>query len=1033
MLAVRRPVTTIMVLLSVIVVGAIAISRMPLAFLPEVDAPFIGIRIQYPNSNPSQVEREIVKPVEELLATLPSVKKLRSTATADSAEFQMEFDWGLDLDIVRMLVSEKMDQIRPSLPQGIGEIFIFSFNTSDIPVIEARIAAQGVDLSQNYDLIEARVLNRLRRVPGVARVDLNGVAPPEIYIDLLLDRVKAHNVDLGALIGRLQGASSNMVLGQVDQDGMRYSVRAVGAFDSVDSIRDMVIDQRGLRISDIAEVSYVEPPLQFGRRLDGQYAVALNVFKESTANTVDVVRAAMKVINEDIASDPLLKGIKLFTWQDQADQIVGGIEGLLQSGLIGGLLAIAVLYFFLRRLSSTLIVSLSIPFSIIAACGVMYFAGRSLNILSMMGLMLGVGMLVDNAIVVLESIDRRQREEPDARKAAMGGAGSVAMAVIASTVTSLIVFLPLIVGGKSELTVWLGEVGIAISLALICSLFASLTMIPLMSAHFLKRRQPKPNRFILALEERYVRMLRWTLHHRVWTFVGILVLLALTVAPFALKFVEAGMFTATVNERIRLAYDFKDFAYKSDAERAVDTIEGFLTENREELLVGGIYSYYAENDAATWITLARKGMSDNEVKDLRKKIRERLPEIPGVRVFFNEDPEEGGSSRRFAVKFFGQDSGVLQGLAEEAERRLDTLEGIEDLNAGLNRGRNEIQVVIDRPKAAQLGFTAQDLSDIFRFSLGGVRLSRFNSGNKEVETWLALREEDRENLEDLKNLEIRTRDGRAVLLGDVASFEIIRKANAIRREHRKVRVAVTGSYEGESWDERRKEIASMMDAFEMPAGYSWSWDDRILEQDSQGKEMQINYLLALVLVYIVMASLFESLSQPFAILFSIPFAIPGAIWLLAATRTPFNLMAQIGLLILMGIVVNNGIVLLDHMNQLRRQGLSREEAVLQAGRDRLRAILMTAATTITGLIPLAIGGSSMGGLFYFPLARTVMGGLLSSTFLTLIILPYIDMGVEGAASWLRRVWRRSSAGSASTVSLPAGEAGDTPAPTAWAP
>jgi hydrophobic/amphiphilic exporter-1 (mainly G- bacteria), HAE1 family len=1024
-LAVRRPVTTIMVLLSVIVVGAIAISRMPLAFLPEVDAPFIGIRIQYPNSNPSQVEREIVKPVEELLATLPSVKKLRSTASADSAEFQMEFDWGLDLDIVRMLVSEKMDQIRPSLPQGIGEIFIYSFNTSDIPVIEARIAAQGVDLSQNYDLIEARVLNRLRRVPGVARVDLNGVAPPEIYIDLLLDKVKAHNIDLGALIGMLQGASSNMVLGQVDQDGMRYSVRAVGAFDSVDSIRDMVIDQRGLRISDIAEVSYVEPPLEFGRRLDGQYAVALNVFKESTANTVDVVRAAMKVINEDIASDPLLKGIKLFTWQDQADQIVGGIEGLLQSGLIGGLLAIAVLYFFLRRLTSTLIVSLSIPFSIIAACGVMYFAGRSLNILSMMGLMLGVGMLVDNAIVVLESIDRRQREEPDARKAAMDGAGSVAMAVIASTITSLIVFLPLIVGGKSELTVWLGEVGIAISLALVCSLFASLTMIPLMSAHFLRRRQPKPNRILIALEERYVRVLRWTLHHRVWTFVGIVALLALTVAPFALKLVEAGMFTATVNERIRLAYDFKDFAYKSDAERAVDTIEGFLTENREELLVGGIYSYYAENDAATWITLARKGMSDGEVKDLRKKIRDQLPEIPGVRVFFNEDPEEGGSSRRFAVKFFGQDSGVLQGLAEEAERRLDTLEGIEDLNTGLTRGRNEIQVVIDRPKAAQLGFTAQDLSDIFRFSLGGVRLSRFNSGNKEVETWLALREEDRENLADLQNLEIRTREGRAVLLGDVASFEIIRKANAIRREHRKVRVAVTGSYEGENWDQRRKEIASMMDAFEMPAGYSWSWDDRILEQDSQGKEMQINYLLALALVYIVMASLFESLSQPFAILFSIPFAIPGAIWMLAATRTPFNLMAQIGLLILMGIVVNNGIVLLDHMNQLRRQGLSREQAVLQAGRDRLRPILMTAATTITGLIPLAIGGSSMGGLFYFPLARTVMGGLLSSTLLTLIVLPYIDMGVEGAASWLRRVWRRSAGVG---PAIPLGSAQDEEAP-----
>lgn len=1006
-LSVRRPVTMIMLLVSVMVIGGIGLSRLPLALLPEIDAPFIGIEIPYPNSNPWQVEREIVKPVEELLATLPHVKKLSSRATADSAGFQMEFDWGLDLDVVRMQVSEKMDQIRPSLPEGIGEILIFSFNTNDIPVIEARIATEGIDLSKNYDLLEARVLNRLRRVPGVARVDLNGVAPPEINVDLILDKVKEHNVDVGALAAKLQGASSNLVLGQVNEGGMRYSVRAVGAFESVDSIRNLVIDERGLRLSDIAEITYEEPVIEFGRHLDGDAAVALNVFKESTANTVEVVRAAMKVIREDIGSDPMLNGIKLFTWDDQADQIENGIQGLTSSGMVGGALAVLVLYFFLRRFASTLIVSLSIPFSIIAASGVMYFMGMSLNVLSMMGLMLGVGMLVDNAIVVLEAVDRRQRTEPDVRKAAIGGAGSVAVAVTASTATSLIVFLPLIVGGKTQLTVWLGEVGVAISLALLCSLFASLTMIPLMSAHFLRKRDPKPHRIMQALEERYVRILAWTLRHRVKTFFIIVAVAGLTVIPFAAKWVEAGMFTAAQNKRIRLAYEFHDFSYLSDSERAVTTVEKFLNDNREEFMVAGLYSYFEENEASTWITLTNPNMDDDEVKDLRKKIREKLPELPGVRVFFDEDPEEGGSTRRFAVKFFGQDSGVLQGLAEEAERRLDTLEGIEDLDTGVARGRQEIQVVIDRDKAARLGLTAADLSDIFSFSLGGMRLRRFNAGNKEVETWLALRDEDRENLEDLRNLRIRARAGQEVLLGDVASFQMIRKANTIQRENRKVRAAVRGSYEGEQWDERRKEIEGLMNAFELPPGYSWSWDDRILEQDSQNKEMGINYLLALLLVYLVMASLFESLTQPFSILFSIPFALPGTIWFLAATGTPLNLMSQIGLLILMGVVVNNGIVLLDHMNQLRKGGMGREESILQAGRDRLRAILMTASTTVIGLLPLALGGDMVGGLFYFPLARTVMGGLLSSTLLTLIVLPYIDLGVEGAARWFGRLWRGS--------------------------
>lgn len=998
----------LMLLLSVVVLGGIALTRLPLAFLPEVDAPFIGIRIPYPNSNPSQIEREIVKPVEEVLATLPNVKRMRSSASADSAEFFLNFTWGQEIDIIRMEVSEKIDQVRPSLPADIGQPLIFAFNTNDIPVVEARIAAQGVDLSQNYELLEARVVNRLRRVPGVARVDLNGVSPREIYIDLDLAAIKSHAVDVGALIRLLQASSSNLVLGQVDDRGMRYSVRAVGQFKDVDALRNLVINQQGLRLGDIAEIQYQEPPLEFGRHLDGKYAIALEVFKESTANTVDVVRAVMRVIEEDIAADPLLNGISVFTWDDQAEQITDGINGLRQAGLTGGGLAVLVLYFFLRRLRATLIVSLSIPFSILAACGVMYFSGMTLNVLSMMGLMLGVGMLIDNAIVVLESIDRAQRDDPDRRQAALTGAKAVGVAVAASTMTSLIVFLPLIVGSESELTVWLGEVGKTISLALVCSLFASLTMIPLVSAHFLKRGTPKPNRTVEWLEERYVRGLGWTLRHRLATFFIMLGIVALTIVPFAFNLVESSPFAAQRNTRLWVGYEFLEYTYKSEAETTVTQVENFLWANREEFMVKGLYSFFSDNDASTWITLSRDDLNDRDMKELRKKIREAMPEIPGVKVRFDDDAEEGGNSQRFAVKFFGQDSEVLAELAVEAQRRLETIPGVVEVDSGEKDARQEIQVSIDRARAASLGLTADDVSQVFRFTLGGTRLNRFNAGNREVETWLALEPEDRTNLDDLRALRIAVVGGREVLLTDIADFQIVRRAESIRRENRKVRSMVQATYEGEDWEKGREEVTALMDAFNMPAGYSWSWDDRVLEQDTQGKEMLINFLLALALVYIVMASLFESLSQPFAILFSIPFALPGAFWMLAATRTPFNLMSQIGLLILMGIVVNNGIVLLDHMNQLRREGLSRDEAVLRAGRDRLRAILMTALTTIVGLMPLAIGGSGVGGLFYFPLARTVMGGLISSTFLTLLILPWVDLHVERLADWAGRVWRKAS-------------------------
>ena len=1008
-LAVKRPITTAMLLISVLVLGSIALFRLPLAYLPEVDAPFIGVQIPMPNSNPMQIEKEIVKPVEEVLATLPAVKTLNAQADADQAQFFLEFDWGQEIDIVRMQVSEKMDQVEPELPDAIGEIIIFSFNTNDIPVVQARVSAKGVDLSESYELIEARILNRLRRVPGVARVTLDGVEPKEIDIELVLAKIRAHNVDVGALITQLQNASSNLVLGQIESGGLRFTARALGEFTSVEQIGNLQINQQGLRLKDIAELSYEEPPIPHGRHLDLEFAVGLEVFKESTANTVDVVREVMSVIQTEINNDPLLAGVNLFVWEDQGQEIVGGLTGLLKAGTIGALLAIFSLYFFLRRFDSTVIVSMSIPFSILAACGIMFFTGKTLNILSMMGLMLAVGMLVDNAVVVLESIDRTHRTIKDRKEAALRGAQGVSTAVAASTLTTLIVFLPLIIGARTDLTTWLKEIGITITIALACSLFSSLTLIPLMSAHFLGRKKPKPIKSIAWMEEKYAGALRWTLRHPAKTFVVLVLFLVVGFLPFFTGMVESAIFSGMVNERIFLRYEFADHTYKSEALEIVNQVEPFLWENKEKWEVASLYSFWQENRAETTMVLSRKNMSDEEVRELRKRIRDELPEIAGVKLFFEDEADTGGNTHFFAVKFFGQDSGVLEDLAKEASRRVETLAGVQDVRTSFRDSQREVRVKIDREKAKRHDLDAQDLADIFSFTLGAMRLPRFNTGDREVDTWLALRLEDRQNIEDIKNLQIGGGDGGIpVTLADIATFQIVPRPREIVRENRKVRVAVRATYEGDDWESTQEEVASLMDAFDMPPGYSWSWNDRIIEQQEQGSQMGVNFLLALVLVYLVMASLFESLSQPFAILFSILFAFPGAAWMLAATGTSFNLMAQIGMLILMGIVVNNGIVLLDHTNRLRLDGLSREEAILQAGRERLRPILMTAATTIIGLLPLAVRGPATSGIFYYPLARTVMGGLISSALVTLLVLPYVSVGVESVGNWFKRLWRVSS-------------------------
>ncbi|HSN57614.1 MAG TPA: efflux RND transporter permease subunit, partial [Candidatus Sulfomarinibacteraceae bacterium] len=536
------------------------------------------------------------------------------------------------------------------------------------------------------------------------------------------------------------------------------------------------------------------------------------------------------------------------------------------------------------------------------------------------------------------------------------GAGQVLMAVTASTATTLIVFLPLVVGAGTQLTTWLKEVGLTISIALGCSLFSSLTLIPLVSAHLLKVRANGRNRPVEWLEERYVRVLAWTLRHRVKTFFLLVASLAVGLLPFFAGWVESAMFSGTTNTRLYLAYEFDDFSYKSRSEAAVGEVEAYLEANAEAFMVDTVYSFYAENEAGTTITLSREDLDDDELKELRATIRDGLPEIPGVRLRFDEDAAEGGSTTYFAVKLFGQDTSTLYRLADEAARRLETMDGVEVVSRPRSSGRREVQVSLDRERLAELGRSAADVTEMLAFALGGVRLDRFNAGDREIITWLALRLEDRSRLDDLRQIPVADAGGRPVLLGDVASVEIVERPREIERENRKVRVAVRGTYDGDDWQGTMAAIEKMTTAFNLPAGYSWSWNDRIVEQASEDAEMGVNFLLALLLVYLVMASLFESLTRPFAILFAIPFALPGTAWLLAITGTPFNLMAQIGLLILMGIVVNNGIVLVDHMNYFRRQGLSAEESILRAGRDRLRPILMTAATTIIGLLPLAVGG-----------------------------------------------------------------------------
>ena len=988
-LSIKKPVTVFMGLICVLVLGLLSYRQLKLSFLPKVDFPMMFVQVIYPNQNPVILEKEVTRPLEEALSTIKGVKKIRSNTGADQVSVSMEFSWGMELDLIRLEVGLKLEEIKPQLPEGIRQISLFSFDSQDIPVVEARISAPGIDLSENYDLLERHIQQKIERIPGVAQVELGGILPKEVYIELLLDKINAHKVDVGNIITALAQDNINLASGKINANGLVFNVRSQGKIDTLETFENLVINDSGLRLKDVANVNYEEPPIGYRRHLDGGKALALTVFKESTANTVEVANAVNDIIKNEIANDPLLKGISLFVWQDQAKEITNGLDGLTRAGLYGALFAVLILFLFLRRLSATLIIATAIPISVIGAFIAMYAFGHTLNVLTMMGLMLAVGMLVDNAVVVLESIYAKSQEGLGAAQATVEGTREVIIALIAATSTTMIVFLSLAVSDNNEISVWLGAIGLTICMTLAMSLLVSTTVIPLFASKLLTRSKHKKRTTKMLLLVWYEKLLNFSLRHQVITGICLVALVFSAKVPFG----KLGQFKGTSykTSRLFLRYELHDFFFLSDAENVVDKVEAYLESQRKEWDIKSIYSYMEENLAQTTILFNNEHLPFEDYKAIRKEMRDGLPAVPGVSFVFEDDDNE--SSQSIRLQLFGTDTDQLNKVGAQVVTLLEGIPGLFDLRSGERSNKKELQVSVNREKANQYGVEPQTISEVFGFTLGGTNLPRYQNGDRETDVSMGLRLEDRASIEDISQL----RMGPGILLGSLAEFNFADRPEQIRRVDRKAHLAVRATYEGDKYGDMLKEVEARMNDFSLPPGVSWSWNSRILEEQNEMNSMLLNLALALILVYLVMASLFESIIQPLFIMLTLPFSFVGVGWLLYFTKTDYNLMAIIGSMILVGIVVNNGIIMMDRINQLRERGMDIKEAVRQGASDRIRPILMTASTTIIGLVPMAIGNSGIGGAYYFPLARTVIGGLGSATVLTLIGLPTIIL--TGHALW----------------------------------
>jgi len=1007
--ALRRPVTTVVVFVAMALVGVIASRLLPLEKFPDIEFPGIFIQIPYAGSTPEEIERLITRPVEETLATLSGVEQMFSNSSESQSQIFLQFGWDQSMGAKGIEARAKVDGIRHLLPDDVRRIFVFTGSLGDQPVLQLRISSER-DLSDSYDLLDRLLKRRLERIEGVSRVDLHGVDPREVRILMNSDLLAAHGVDIASVRQLLISSNFAVSAGKITAGDQRFSVRPGGEFTSVEEIRELIVNESGLRLRDIADVEMRTPDREYGRHLDRDYAIGVAINKTTGSNLVDVTDRVMAEVDE-ISKLPQMQGINIFSLDNQGDSVRESLSDLLTAGAIGGMLALIVLYLFLRQVTTTLIVTASVPFSLMITLGALYFAGLTLNILSMMGLMLAVGMLVDNAVVITESIFRHRAEKPgEPFKSTIDGVNEVGLAVIAGTTTTIVVFAPIIFGAQIDITIFLTHVAITIIVALLASLLIAQTLVPMLAARVAVPPRPRAGAWISRLTSRYVRSLEWILGHRWWTALGIFLVCVIGVLPMALQLVKFDMFPQDVGRRLFMPYHVEGQHSLERMEATVDTIEDYLFSRQEEFNIRSIYSFYDLSRAESTILLTDEDDATLSTKEIIELIEKDMPEIAIGEPSFQFDQQGGGEG--FTIQISGDSTETLNELSVDVVRALSTVAGLKNVQSDAETGDKEVRVSIDRTRAAAVGLTAADIAQTVSIAMRGENLREFRGESGEIEVRLAFRDDDKQSIEQLADMPLYTPDGRRITLGSVASFHISSSPDNIRRTDRQTAVILSANLEDEvTADEIRPRVDSLMEQLELPPGYSWKEGRGFQRQDETADMMSTNILLGVACIFLVMAALFESLLLPFSIILgSIVFSIFGVFLFFAATGTTFSFMAMIGIMILIGVVVNNGIVLVDHVNNLRQEGMPRDRAIVTAGRDRLRPILMTVATTIVGLAPLAMGTTQVGGDGppYYPMARAIIGGLAFSTVVSLLVVPALYVYFDSLAAWGRKVMRTAS-------------------------
>ncbi|MDG5767125.1 efflux RND transporter permease subunit [Balneolales bacterium ANBcel1] len=1012
-IAVEKPVTTTMVFVAIFVLGMVSLFRLPVDLLPEIEPPIISVITSYPGAGAEDVERNVTEPLERVLATVSDIKEIRSTSEDHVSLITLEFDWGVNLDIATNDIRDQLELSRQGLPDGADFPIIFKIDTGLFPVAVGSFTANE-SYFEIRELIDTEVGDAVRRLPGVGTVFVSGGPTREIQVEVDPVKLEAYNLDLSMVNQIIAAENINMPVGNIKMGLTDYNIRVPGEFNSVHELEDIVLGRSNgevLYLRDVATIRDGYRDVTQEVRINGEQGAAIIVMKQSDANTVTVAREALRVIEEQMERLPA--DVNFSVMHDGSDFVLNAIFNLATALVAAAVFVILIVLFFLRRLKATIIIASTLPFSLIGAFIFLDLSGNTLNMITLSSLAIAIGMVVDDAIVILENITTKIERGSRVTEAAIYGSSEVGLAVFATTLAVVAVFLPLtFLSGIAG--IMFSSIGALVSITVVVSTIAALTLIPMLASKFLKPREEQEKadkkferitgplkRFLDGLHRVYKYSLIKTLHYRKTTIAVCLLIFGSSLAIVPMLGTE--FIPAADDGQLEITMEFDSGQRLEETLKANQQVEEWIREQYGDILriiqteagasdEGGIASLFGaggSNIAEISVRFVSKTERDKSIFEIAEEVRRYVAGIPGLYSYnVSDGGGMGAGTAAIELQLRSDDLETTLPLAYEIASRTENIPGARNVEVSIRPERPELIVRPDRQKISQLGLNTATIANSLNLAVQGSTTSRYREAGEEYDIRVRIPESYRNTISRLESIPIHTAQGMVVRLSDVATVEESTTAPQINRVDQERVVSVTLDNYDRTAGEIVEDMEAMLAEMEIPRTIGIHFGGEYETQMDAFGDLLTLLILCTFLVFAVMASQFENYRDPFIIMFSIPFSFTGVFLALLITGLPLSIMAFLAAILLIGIVVKNAIVLVDYVNIFKKRGMTLRTAVIEGSTDRLRPVLMTAFTTMLAMLPLALS-TGEGSETWQPLGIAVIGGLLFSTFITMYLVPVL--------------------------------------------